>query len=119
MSQNQKIKLVEKKVRFSSLEEIVRLQLILYCFTKDIHLTPGDLSLLTHIAVHGYDRKKTPADLVEQRVFLHKQSVRNTRNKLLKTEFLLEPQKWEYVINPTLELETSGHVMVNFKAVNL
>lgn len=114
----QKTKLVEKRVRFASLEPVVKLQFILYCFAKDIHLTPGDYNLLTHIAIHGYDRKNTPGDLVSSRVFLHKQSVRNTRNKLLKQGFLVEPRKYDYRINPDLQIESVGIIMIDFKAIN-
>lgn len=113
-----KIKLVEKRVRFSSLEQMVKLQFLLYCFTKDLHLTPGDYSLLTHIALYGYDRKSTPAQLVENKVFLHKQSVRNTRNKLLKQGFLVESPKYKYTVSPEFQIETSSPIMIDFKALN-
>lgn len=115
----EKVKRKETRVKFTSLEEIVRLQFILYCFSKGIHLTPGDYSLLTHIAINGYDRKTTPGELVEAKKFKHTQSVRNTRNKLLKENFLIEPRRWEYFINPELQIESSGHVMIDFKAINL
>ena len=113
-----KVKLVQKKAKLSSLEDIVRLQLMLYCFTNDIHLSSGDYVLLTHVAIYGYDRTRTPNELVEKKKFLHKQSVRNTRKKLLNKGLLIEPQKRKYTINPELEVESTGVVMVEFKAIN-
>jgi urease accessory protein UreH len=113
-----KVKLVQKRAKLSSLEDIVKLQLMLYCFTNHIHLSAGDYVLLTHIAIYGYDRTRTPNELVEQRKFLHKQSVRNTRNKLLSKRLLVEPQKRRYTINPEMEIESEGVVMIEFKAIN-
>jgi len=114
----QTVKLVEKRVRNLSLEEVVKLQLMLYCFTQRIHLTPGDYNLLTHVAIYGYDRRNTPSELVTKKKFSHKQSVRNTRNKLLKLNFLVEPKRYEYQINPSLQIESSGDIMIDFKAIN-
>lgn len=114
----EKIKLVEKRVRFSSTEQIVRLQFILYCFAKEIHLTPGDYSLLTHVAINGYDRKQTPFDLVKKSTFQHLQSVRNTRNNLVKQGLLLK-SKSGYIINPELCVESGSPLILDFKAILL
>lgn len=115
----EKVKLVEKRVKFSSLEQIVKLQFLLHCFAKEIHLTPGDYNLLTYIAINGYNRKTTPGELVESRMFLHKQSVRNSRNKLLKQGFLIEPVKNSCKINPELNIESNGNIMIDFKAISV
>jgi hypothetical protein len=112
------VKVVEKRVTFPSLEDMVMLQLILHCFAKDIHLSKGDINLLTHIAIYGYDCKNTPQQLVDKRVFLHKQSVRNTRNKLVQRGLLIEDKKAHYMINPDMNIESHGVIMVDFKAIN-
>lgn len=113
------VKKVEKRVKFDSLEKIVHLQLMLYSFTEGIHLSPGDYSLLVHVAIHGYDRRSTPNELVEKRVFLHKQSVRNTRNKLVDKGLLVEGPRHIYKINPDIKLESRGHIMIDLKAINI
>lgn len=115
----EKIKLVEKRVRFSSTDQIVKLQFLIYCFAKDIHLTPGDYKLLTHIAIYGYDRKLTPSELVEKRMFKHKQSVRNSHGKLLRHGFLVEPTKNTCKINPELQIESQGKIMLDLKAISI
>lgn len=114
----EKVKLVQQRVRFSSLDQIVKLQFIIYCYIKNIHLTPGDYNLLTHIAMYGYDRKGTPEELVKQKKFLHKQSVRNSRNKLLKQGLLVLVDKNRCAIDPALKIESFGPIMIDFKAIS-
>lgn len=114
-----KIKQIQVRARIDSLEKMVKLQFLIYSFTRDIHLTPGDFSLLTHIAMNGYDRRSTPEDLVSKKVFLHKQSVRNTRNKLVSMGILIEPKKHHFELNPELRIESSGQFLIDFKAVNI
>lgn len=112
------VKLVQKRAKFASVEALVRLQLMLYCFTKEVHLTEGDYRLLTHVAIYGYDKFKTPQDLLDKSLFCHKQSVRNTRKKLLESGFLIEKNK-HYFINPEMEIEAQGIIVLEFKAANL
>lgn len=114
-----KVKLVEKRVKFTSLEEIVRLQFVLYSFTNNVHLTPGDYNLLVHVAINGYHRSSTPKELVEKRIFLHAQSVRNTRIKLCGQGLLVKKTKTSYDIDPKLQIERSGHILVDLKAINV
>lgn len=112
-----RVKLVEKRARLSSTKDIVKLQFILHCFANGIHLTEGDYNLLTYIAIHGY-HKTLPSELVEAGIFSHKQSVRNSRLKLLRNGFLLLDNNKRYVVNPDLHIETYDNMLLSFKAIS-
>jgi hypothetical protein len=113
-----KVTVVKKKAKFTTVEDMVRLQLVLYAFTHHLSFSPGELSLLTHMAIHGYDVSRTPWKLVEEKKFLHPQSVRNARGKLLAMGVIQEPRKNHYQLNPELSIESHGVILVDFKAIN-
>ncbi len=94
---------------------MVRLQLMLYCFTKDIKLSEGDYNFLVYVAIHGYSKSNTPHELVRKGAFIHPQSVRNTRKRMILAGLLVDKV---FTLNPELQIESSGIIMVDFKAIN-
>lgn len=130
-----KFNVVDKKVNMS-LEDIIKFQIITYCYIHRITLSEADLNCLTLL---GLNKKaelsefcnaccdptnwdKTPAIPYQKAIFKTPQTVRNCiarmRNyNIINKDGLGHNKTIE--LNPELSIQSEGNVLLNFKMFHI
>jgi len=109
--------LVQKKVRMDH-RDIIKYQLLTYCFMKDIQLSNNELDCLTLLGVFGeFELSEFCNVAVEEKIFKTAQTVRNfltkaQNNKLVHKE---GTNKKRISLMSTLEIQTQGNIILDFK----
>jgi len=111
------VKRVQKKVVMSR-KDVIKFQLVTYCYLNKITVSNSDLECLTLLSSTGpieiahfcYDA----AD--EQKIFKSQQTVRNCINKCIKSKLVIKDSKNKKLIhlNPKLNIETLGSILLDY-----
>lgn len=111
------VKRVQKKVIMST-KDIIKFQLITYCYLNRITVSNSDLECLTLLSSLGsmeishfcYDA----AD--EHKIFKSQQTVRNCINKCMKFKLVVRDSKNKKLVhlNPKLNIETLGSIFLDY-----
>jgi len=111
------VKRVQKKVVMSR-KDVIKFQLVTYCYLNKITVSNSDLECLTLLSSTGpmeiahfcYDA----AD--EQKIFKSQQTVRNCINKCIKANLVVRDNKNKKLvrINPKLNVETLGSIFLDY-----
>ena len=112
---------VEKKIRMDQWD-IVKFQLIVHCYIKRIKISDHDLSCLTLLGIVGEQTIESLCKLVvSNEIFSSLQSARNVLSKAEKAGLVSRSSinKRKVLINPNLNIQTSGNILLNFKVVRL
>jgi hypothetical protein len=110
---------VDKKVRMG-LYDIVRYQILTYCYVNRVQVTESDLDCLTILAMTGEsDLTEFCLLITEKRIFKSTQSVRNCLVKLERNSLITKEGKTKKRIgvNPLMKLQTFGNILINHKFV--
>lgn len=125
--------IVEKTMRMSEVD-IIKYQLLTYCFTKSIKLSDFEIECLSLLAQNGpcglsdFARAASlPKDDKSQKleylnpVFKTPQTVRNFLTRAEKDNLIIKSNRTQKKIelNPAMEIQTGGTVLLNFKMVYL
>jgi len=110
-----KFKLAESKIMMS-LYDIIKYQILVYCYTNRIQLNDSDLETLTLLATVG-ETELTEFCLLctEKRIFKSTQVVRNCVVKLEKLNLISKDgsnKKKKIVISPLMKVIESGNIML-------
>tara|TARA_R110002074_G_scaffold18755_9_gene60409 strand:- start:6174 stop:6587 length:414 start_codon:yes stop_codon:yes gene_type:complete len=121
---------VEKKGELK-LWNIVRFQILLYCYFNELIIPESDLECLTLLALNGEseltsfcnsacndDQKDRDSDLkYEKEIFKSPQCVRNSINRIENKNLIIKTGKGRKKIYVTskMKLQTSGNIFVNVK----
>jgi len=110
---------VQKRVRMSKWD-IVKFQIMTYCFINRISINESDLNCLTLLSFNEpiqltdfcYD-----ASSEEGWIFKSPQTVRNAINKAEKQELVVKDAKNKKMIslNPSIKIQTEGTVLLDYK----
>ncbi len=114
-----KFNVVDKKVRMG-LYDIVRYQILTYCYVNRVQATESDLDCLTILAMTGEsDLTEFCLLITEKRIFKSTQSVRNCLVKLERNNLITKEGKTKKRIgvNPLMKLQTFGNILINHKFV--
>lgn len=116
-----KFKLAESKIMMS-LYDIVKYQILVYCYTNRIQLNDSDLETLTLLATVG-ETELTEFCLLctEKRIFKSTQVVRNCVVKLEKLNLISKDgsnKKKKIVISPLMKVIDSGNIMIVNKFIH-
>lgn len=112
-----KFNVVDKKVRMG-LYDIVRYQILAYCYVNRLQVTDSDLDCLTTLAIAGEsDLTEFCLLITEKRIFKSTQSVRNCLVKLERSGLINKEGKTKKKIgvNPKLTVQTKGNILINHK----
>lgn len=112
-----KFNVVDRKVRMG-LYDIIRYQIVTYCYVNRIQVTDSDLDCLATLAVSGEsDLTEFCLLITEKRIFKSTQSVRNCLVKLEKNNLINKEGKTKKKIglNPKMNIQTKGNILVNQK----
>lgn len=100
-------------------ENIIELQIMLYCYFKRIHISPADLSCLTLIGKSGKKVGLTSFCILlsEKGVFKTQQSCRNAISKLVDKGLVVKDGfgKKAVRIADEIQLQTVGNILVDLK----
>ena len=110
---------VDKKVRMG-LYDIVRYQILTYCYVNRVQVTESDLDCLTILAMTGEsDLTEFCLLITEKRIFKSTQSVRNCLVKLERNNLITKEGKTKKRIgvNQSMKLQTFGNILINHKFV--
>jgi len=110
---------VQKRVRMPKWD-IVKFQIMTYCFINRISINESDLNCLTLLSFNEpiqltdfcYD-----ASSEEGWIFKSPQTVRNAINKAEKQELVVKDAKNKKMIslNPSIKIQTEGTVLLDYK----
>jgi hypothetical protein len=123
-----KFNVVDKKVSMS-LEEIIRFQIVTYCYIHRIILSESDLSCLTLLGINGKaelsdfcnaccdpaNRDKEPTTSYQKAVFKTPQTVRNCIARMRNHNIINRDGSKTIELNPDLNIQAEGNVLLNFK----
>lgn len=116
-----KFNVVNKTVRME-LYDIIKYQLLTYCYVKRISVTESDLDCLTTLAISGEnDLTEFCLLATEKRIFKSTQSVRNCLVKLEKNNLIQKEgkSKKKIELNPDMQTQIKGNIMINYKFVHI
>ncbi len=91
-----KVNLVQKKVLVGH-GEIIKYQLLTYCFIDGVQLSMSELNCLTLLAYNGeIGLSEFCTEAVDKKIFKTSQTVRNFLNKASKKGLIFVPREAEY-----------------------
>ena len=111
------VKRVQKKVIMST-KDIIKFQLITYCYLNRITVSNSDLECLTLLSSLGSIESShfcfDAAD--EHKIFKSQQTVRNCINKCMKFKLVVRDSKNKKLVhlNPKLSIETLGSIFLDY-----
>lgn len=112
---------VEKKVQMS-LSDIIKYQILTYCYLNKISISDADLQCLSLLATIG-EQELTLfcAEVFKQNIFQSSQTVRNALSKAEKKKLILKEgrSKKKIIINPSLNIQTKGNILLDYKFLAL
>ena len=109
--------LVTKKVRMGH-RDIIKYQLITYCFTNKIQLSSNELNCLTLLGAYGEcELAEFCNSTVQEKIFKTPQTVRNFLSKACKLELVKKngSNKKKISLSPNLQVQTKGNIVLDFK----
>lgn len=116
-----KVSQLDKKVGMNQWD-IVKFQLLTYCYLNRIHISPHDLSCLTLLGIAGTRTLEDFCALARtQGIFSSNQSARNALSKAEKKNLILKEgyNKKKISLHPDLNILCSGNIILNYKLYHL
>lgn len=108
---------VNKVVKKSMISkwEVVKYQLLTYCFFNNLQISNADLDCLVLLITSENidDVSSISQKACDSKIFKSPQSVRNCLNKLLKKQLLVKSNK-KIKINPTIGVVHQGNILLNY-----
>lgn len=118
MSEN-KIYKIELKKKNISRSDIIKYQLITFCFFNNISLTKLDIEFLVQLALKKVVELNKFCEEIggENKIFSSSQSARNAINKAGIKKLIMKKGKNKKLIfiNPELNLQVSGNILLDYK----
>jgi len=123
---------VDKKVNMS-LEEIIKFQIITYCYVHKIILSESDLNCLTLLGLNKKvelsdfcnaccdpdNRDKDVSIPYQKVIFKTPQTVRNCVAKMKNYNIINRDGSKSIELNPELNIQQEGNILLNFKMFHL
>ena len=112
---------VDKRVRMNKWD-IVKYQILTYCYLNKISVSEADLNCLTYLALEG-DQELTNfcSKAFSRKVFSSIQSVRNCLTKAEKKNLIKKEGKnrKKIYINPDINVYSEGNILLDFKFLSV
>lgn len=115
------VNLIQKKARMS-VPEIIRFQLMLHCYLKDLPVSGADLDCFAALATQGeVELTEFCIDVSVSGIFKSPQSVRNCIARAEKLGIVTKSGKGrkKILINPDLQVQTKGDIVLDLKAFHI
>lgn len=112
---------VDKRVKMNKWD-IVKYQILTYCYLNKISVSEADLNCLTYLALEG-DQELTSfcTKAHGKEIFSSIQSVRNCLTKAEKKRLIKKEgkNKKKIYINPDLKVFAKGNILLDFKFLSV
>ena len=108
---------VEKKIK-TNRENVIKYQILTYCFFNDVQISLSDLDCLTELAFNKDIELTKFCDLItEKQIFKSSQSARNSISKASKKFLISKTGKNKKTIrlNDKMEIQENGTIFLDFK----
>lgn len=112
---------IEKKAVMNNWD-VIKYQLITYCYITKIQLSEADLNCLTFLALEGEQELTSFCTKVhEKQIFSSSQSARNSLAKCEKKNLIIKEgkNKKKIYINPDINLVSKGNILLNLKILSI
>lgn len=112
---------IEKKVVMTNWN-VVKFQIVTYCYILNIQVSEADLNCLTYLALEGEQELTNFCNKVfSRKIFSSPQSARNSITKAEKKKLIVKEgkNKKKIFINPDMKVISSGNILLNFKVLSL
>lgn len=112
---------VDKRVKLDK-REVVKYQILTYCFLNGVQVSESDLNCLTELGLLGEDELTSFCSKVAKKnIFKSPQSARNAITKAEKKNLLVKNGKNRKTIklNDILNVQVNGTVLLDFKFVSV
>jgi hypothetical protein len=116
-----RIRKVEKKVKTSK-DEVIKYQILTYCFLNGIQISLSDLLCLTELAkLETTELTKFCSFISDKKIFKSPQSCRNAITKASKKELIVKTgiNKKNITLNPKIEIQTKGTILLDYKLLGI
>ena len=116
-----KVKKVEKKIRTSK-EEVIKYQILTYCFLNEIQISLSDLLCLTELAKLDTCELTKFCDIIsDKKIFKSPQSCRNAITKASKKDLITKSgkNKKNIKLNSKIEIQTKGTILLDYKLLGI
>ena len=116
-----KVKRVEKKIRTSK-DEVIKYQILTYCFLNEIQISLSDLLCLTELAkLDSCELTKFCSLISDKKIFKSPQSCRNAITKASKKDLITKSgvNKKNIKLNSKIEIQTEGTILLDYKLLGI
>ena len=109
---------VDKRVKVSR-DDIIKYQIITYCFLNDIQISKADLECLAELGKQKtIELNKFCSVISEKQIFKSPQSCRNALQKS-KKKGLIEKDDRLILLSPDIQLQVDGTIYLDFKIISV
>ena len=112
---------VDKKVKMSK-DEVIKYQILTYCFLNNLLISNSDLNCLCELAKEGEVELTSFCSLIsDKKIFKSSQSCRNALAKAEKKNLIIKKgsNKKTIVINPDMNIQTEGTILLDSKILGV
>jgi len=101
--------------------EVIKFQLVTYCFMHNLTITDSDLECATLLGyLNGQDLTNfCNLASLEKKIFKSPQTVRNCVSKMEKLNLILRDStnKRKIILNPVLDIQNQGNILLDYKFI--
>jgi len=112
---------VDKRVR-TSRDEVVKYQILTYCFLNNIQISNSDLNCLAELAKKGRKELTSFCEYIsKKKIFKSSQSCRNALAKAEKKNLIIKDgtNKKTIYINDDINVQTEGTILLDYKILGV
>ena len=112
---------VDKRVR-TSRDEVVKYQILTYCFLNNIQISNSDLNCLAELAKEGRKELTSFCEYIsKKKIFKSSQSCRNALAKAEKKNLIIKDgtNKKTIYINDDINVQTEGTILLDYKILGV
>ena len=112
---------VDKRVKTSK-DEVIKYQILTYCFLNDIQISLSDLNCLTELAKRGRKELTSFCEYISKKgIFKSSQSCRNALAKAEKKKLIIKDgsNKKTIYLNQDINVQTEGTILLDYKILGV
>tara|TARA_Y100001937_G_scaffold101762_1_gene139719 strand:- start:1781 stop:2152 length:372 start_codon:yes stop_codon:yes gene_type:complete len=112
---------VDIKVKMSK-DEVIKYQILTYCFLNNLLISNSDLNCLCELAKEGEVELTSFCSLIsDKKIFKSSQSCRNALAKAEKKNLIIKKgsNKKTIIINPDMNIQTEGTILLDSKILGV
>ena len=109
---------VDKRIKISK-DNVIKYQIITYCFLNNIQISKADLECLTELAkLKSIELNKFCTIISEKQIFKSPQSCRNAIQKSKRKGLIIKDIK-QIILSPDIQLQVEGNVFLDYKILSV